>query len=158
ELVSFTGSSQRRSVDHEFLKRDGSQVEDLGRRSRRIEVKLRFIGKDCAQRFSDFEAKVHRNPTGLLVHPTTGRWIAFCEGPQHSVDFSRAINEIEVAVSWKESDLDATIEADVPDVATAAQNCSGQVEQMQKSVAGNMCETAKASTTLGSVSEAADTA
>lgn len=134
-LLSWSGGRSRRGVSHVFLKRTGGRVEDMARDQRRLEVRLVFLGESCARDYANFERAVDENPYGLLVHPTAGRWQAFCEGPQESVDFSRASDGIEVRVSFVENELDAAADLEVPDVATAAQNTSAQQTAFQKTVA-----------------------
>lgn len=156
-LVSFSGSQKRRSVDHKYLKRAGGRVEDMARDQLRAVFRLYFIGDDCAAKFAAFLAAVDDNPRGLLVHPISGRWFAFCEGPDYTVDFNRAINEIQVTVAFKEDQLDAAIELpDTPDVATAAQNASGAQSTYQQTVAKFMGTIAKAQLAVGSAQAQVD--
>lgn len=156
-LVSFTGGVKRRSVDHNYLKRAGGRVEDFARAQQRAVFRLHFIGDDCARRYEEFLAAVDENPRGLLVHPIAGRWFAFCEGPDYSVDLNRAVNEIQVTVAFKEDQLDATIDLpDTPDVATAAQNATGAQTTYQQTVATFMGTIAKAQLAVGSAQAKVD--
>lgn len=156
-LLNFSGQSQRRGVVHQFPKRAGAFVEDMERAPRRLEVQLIFLGTNPAQSFNDFESTIHDNPTQLLVHPVAGKFTAFCEGPQHSVDFSQAINGIRVRVAFVESELDASTKADIPDVATAAQSASAQQSTYQKAVAAYLGAFAKLNTALGRARNSIDT-
>lgn len=156
ELVSFHGADKRRSASHVFVKRDGGRKEDMGRATRRLEVMLQFVDNYKAKttavvEYTKFLAAVQKNPSGLLVHPISGQWYAFCEGPDANVDFNRALNQIEVRVAWEESELDATVSADVPDVATAAQNATTQLSQLQQAISSFMTFCARATTVEASL-------
>lgn len=157
-LVSFNGEAKRRWVDHVFPKRDAGRVEDMGRAQFRLEVQLEFIGADCAKRYQTFKAAVHNNPFGLITHPIAGNWQAFCEGPQESVGFAQSVTSITVRCAWRENELDAQISTDVPDVATAAQNATGQATQYQNRVAAFLGNLAKAQTTVADKLNALDDA
>lgn len=145
-LTKFNGTAKRRHASQVFPKRDGGKEEDMGRDQYRLEVQLHFIGNTAAKDYQKFKAAVHANPSGLLIHPIAGQWYAFCEGPSEDVDFGQALNRIEVRCSWVESQLDAAVTSDVPDVATAAQNASGQQSKFQQSVAAMLGALAKAQT------------
>lgn len=158
QLLSWSGQSQRRHVVHEFPKRAGAIVEDMQRGPRRLEVRLVFLGDSCAKDFADFERAVDSNPKGLLVHPIAGKWQAFCGGPSNQVNFATAINQIDATVSFVETTLDATIQKETPDVATAAQNATAQQTKFQATCSKMMGELAKAQTFVASSLAKIDTA
>jgi prophage DNA circulation protein len=143
-LTSFRGQSKRRSVDHEYAKRDGADVEDMGRKQRRLSVRLVFTGPTCAKDYADFQKYVDENPKALLVHPIAGKWQAYTDGPDEDVDYGRALDEIQAQCEFKEAQLDASVTRDVPDPATAAQSADAQKSQFQKTVASFMGGLAKA--------------
>jgi prophage DNA circulation protein len=79
-------TSGRRTVLHEYPKRDDPYAEDMGRRARRWTVQGYVIGGN-AQAF-DFDytqardaliAACETEGSGLLVHPTMGEMIVNCE-------------------------------------------------------------------------------
>jgi prophage DNA circulation protein len=144
-LTGFTGQTRRRFSVQEFPKRAGAVVEDMNRGPRRLEVRLVFVGPTCAAQYQNFESFVHKNPFGLLVHPIAGNWQAFCEGPSHTVDLARAINEIQCTVAFVETSLRSTLPREVEDVATAAQNATSAAVVFQQSSAGYMGAIGKAS-------------
>ena len=144
ELVSFSTKNQRRHVVHQFLKRRGARVEDMEQGPRALSVRLHFIGPTAASDYTKFSAAVADDPRGLLVHPIAGRWQAFCEGPNESVDFDRSTNEIQVTCDWVEDQLDARSPRDVPDVATAAQDVTARDTTAKIAVAVSLVEDAKA--------------
>lgn len=157
-IVSFTGQKRRRFVVHEFPKRKGARVEDMDRSPQRLEVKLVFTGDNCAREYADFTASVDENPYGLIVHPIAGKWQAFCEGPLEDVDLNRAVDLIEVRVAWTETELDAAVARDVPDVATATQEVTAQQSAYQQAVGAFMGALAKAEETRGKALAAIDSA
>lgn len=158
ELLSFNGQSQRRHVVHEFPKRAGGLVEDQGAAPRRVTVRLVFLGPTCAADYDTFKRSVAKTPTATLVHPIAGKFTAFCLGPDESVDFSRAIDAIEVNCSFVESALDSTLDTDTPDVATSAQLVTNQLATTKQAVATAMGAFAKAATKVTSTLNAIDAA
>jgi prophage DNA circulation protein len=134
-VTQYSGTTAYRSASHKFGKRDGGLEEDMGRDQRQLEARLKFIGSDCGAKYQDFISFIDANRTGLLVHPTAGKWTAFCKGPGYQVNFTQATNEIEVPVLFVESELDANIATDTPDVATAAQAVTSQQLAYQISTA-----------------------
>lgn len=135
-LESFSGRGQRRAAIHEYLKVAGARVEDMERSARRFEAHLEFLGDDCAKQFEDFVKFIDENPYGLLVHPSAGKFQAFCEGPSEEVNLQRSINEIVVRCSWVESNVGAPApEPDVPGVPAAAQKATTQLSAFDQGVA-----------------------
>lgn len=145
-LLKFTGQTKRRAVVQQFPKRPGGRVEDMERGPRRLEVELVFTGPDCAADYQRFEAAVHADPRGRLVHPIAGTWYAFCEGPVSDVDFSRALDEIRARVGWVEDELDDALTAppETTDPATAAQNATASVSMADRFVGDYLGAVAKA--------------
>lgn len=156
--TSLGGKTPRRFAAHVFPKRDGDLKEDMGRGSRSLEVQLVFTGDDCAKRYQAFEADVSSDPIGQLVHPIAGQWTAFCTGPAFQVNYAEGVDRIAVPVAFLESQLDAKVPTDTPDVPTAAQNCAGQQAQFQTSVATFMCKLGKLQTQAAAVLNAIDSA
>jgi prophage DNA circulation protein len=141
--LSFTSLVPRRSVTHEFLKRRGGRVEDMERGPRKLEVQLVFTGDNAANDCTGFEAEIDARPTALLVHPQAGKFQAFCTGDSTSVTFATATNAVMCKVSFTESELDAQLPRETPDVATAAQQASTLVTTLQTGVAQYMAVLAK---------------
>lgn len=157
-LVSFNGENRRRGARHRYSGRSGGNVEDMGAENRTLTVRLVFTGDACAKEYADFLSYVRSTPSQLLVHPIAGRWQAFCEGPSTSADFSRATDEIQVNVTFVEDELDATGDAETLDVATAAQNASGQVSAFETAMAQYLGVLAKANTLRTQIIAAIDSA
>src|SRR5205823_6199276 len=101
---------------HKFIKRDGGRQEPMGREQRKLDVVLMFIGANCAKDYKAFESFIDGHRSALLVHPIAGKWTASCAGPAFRINFATATNQIEVPVSFTESEVDATAPVDTPDV------------------------------------------
>jgi hypothetical protein len=155
-LTGWGAQTPRRHVVHHFVKRRGARVEDMEQAPRTFSARLIFVGSTAAKDYAKFKAGVADNPRGQLVHPVVGKWQAFCQGPDESVDFARAINEIQVNCSWIEDELDAQTPRDVPDVATAAQDATSTQTAAQVGVANYLAATAKAQVFLGRTLAAID--
>ena len=156
-MLGFTTKNQRRHVVHEYLKRRGAKVEDMGVGPQRVDVRLVFAGDDCAQQYAEFSKAVQAQPFGLLVHPVAGQFQAFCGGPDDSVDFKQAIDEIQVRCSFVESELDREA-PEIPNVAQAAQEVTTQQSAFKTAVAKFMLGIARASATVNSALTAVDDA
>lgn len=140
-LLGFSGQSKRRAVTHEFPKRRGALVEDQEAAPRRLDVRLIWVGDDCAQQFARFEAEVDARPRALLVHPIVGQWMAFCDGPVADVEFSQALDQISVRVTFTETVLDAGGASDgIPDTATAAQQVTAAMIAADTATGGHMAQ------------------
>lgn len=150
QMVGWGAQTPRRHVVHQFVKRRGARVEDMEQGPRTFSARLHFIGPTAAKDYNDFKAAVADTPRGDLVHPIAGRWQAFCQGPDETVDFERAINEIQVNCSWVEDELDAKTPRDVPDPATQAQNTTAKTNALETGVASYVGAMGKAQLAVGS--------
>lgn len=165
--LALSTQRRRRYVVHEFAKRRGARVEDMDAGPRRLDARLVFLPtydektkrtKTSAEQYREFAEAIDKNPYGLLVHPVTGRWQAFCEGPLEDVDYSRAVDAIYVRVGWIESELDAKNQRDIPDVAAAVQNVEVQRTAVQLAVAEFMGALAKGRAAQAKIRNAIDDA
>lgn len=145
-VLSWSGTARRRSVDHQLLKRRGAKIEDMGPGQRRLEVELLFSGPTAVADYQDFEQYVASTPSQLLVHPVTGKWQAFCEGPTENVNLASAVDALKVRVAFKEDTPNSITPADPPDPQTAVTAASDQLAQTQQDVATYMGETAQSYT------------
>jgi prophage DNA circulation protein len=157
-LLAYSGSSKRRSVNHESPKGDGARVEDMGRGQQKLAVRLVFTGINCAKDYQAFKKYLSDNPSDLLIHPIAGRWNAYTDGPEEDVDFARALDEIQVRCEWREDTLDYTIQRDAPDPATAAQAATNKQTELEQTVAEFMCDLAKLQTAEAAALEKIDVA
>lgn len=65
-------SAQRDSASHEYPYLDGADVEDLGRKARRITMSAAFFGKDYENRLQSFLKVLDEPGHGELIHPVFG--------------------------------------------------------------------------------------
>lgn len=75
------GEIGRRTVVHEFPGRDLPQVEDLGRRARRLSLELFVLGEDYDVARDKLRAELEKPGPGLLVHPYWGERTVSVDGP-----------------------------------------------------------------------------
>jgi prophage DNA circulation protein len=71
--------SGRRSVTHEFPKRDDPYTEDMGRRARRWTITAYVLGDDYLLARDALIGACERSGAGLLIHPTIGEEQVVCE-------------------------------------------------------------------------------
>ncbi|MCW3479742.1 DNA circularization N-terminal domain-containing protein [Neisseriaceae bacterium JH1-16] len=65
-------SAQRDTASHEYPYQDGADVEDLGRKARRIVISAMFFGKDYETRLQAFLKVLDAPGHGELIHPVFG--------------------------------------------------------------------------------------
>lgn len=65
-------SAQRDTASHEYPYLDGADVEDLGRKARRISMSAMFFGKDYENRLQAFIKELDKPGNGELIHPVFG--------------------------------------------------------------------------------------
>ncbi|WP_083370053.1 DNA circularization protein [Chromobacterium sphagni] len=65
-------SAQRDQAVHEYPYLDGADVEDLGRKARKVSLSVMFWGKDYQHRLRQFIAALDTAGPGELVHPVFG--------------------------------------------------------------------------------------
>lgn len=111
QLTGFSDSHKPRNAVHEFLKRDGAQVEYMGRGPRRFKFNLVFLGKKFRAEYKRFIASMDADPYGTLVHPLLGQVRAIYDGADASVDIPRELDTITMPVSFLENDVDVKLEA-----------------------------------------------
>jgi hypothetical protein len=111
-LVEWKDTRQPSLAVHRFIKRDGGEIEVLGRKPHEAKVTVAYAGRTWRSDWLPLAAALDQDPTGLLVHPVYGQMPAVCEG------FADATMNVEVApnlyivpLSFIESQLGATIPA-----------------------------------------------
>lgn len=72
EVTAASLTAGRRTVVHEYPKRDKPYVEDLGRASRKMTVKAFVVGSDYLTRAQRLLAAIEKPGPGMLVHPWLG--------------------------------------------------------------------------------------
>ncbi|OHX21248.1 DNA circularization protein [Chromobacterium sphagni] len=72
DCVKTQDSSQRATASHEYPYLDGADVEDLGRRARRVQISAVFVGNDYENRLQAFLQELDKPGSGELIHPVFG--------------------------------------------------------------------------------------
>ncbi len=70
----------RRTVTHEYAKRDDPYTEDMGRRARKFSISAYVIGEDYTIYRELLSAALDTEGGGTLIHPTMGIMNVVCEG------------------------------------------------------------------------------
>lgn len=72
DVQSVDGEADRALARHAYPYKDGNDIEDMGRRSRRFSFKAIFYGDDYEIRLQKFLAALDERGPGVLVHPVYG--------------------------------------------------------------------------------------
>ncbi|MEN2427264.1 DNA circularization N-terminal domain-containing protein [Chromobacterium vaccinii] len=72
DCVKTQDSAQRATASHEYPYLDGADVEDLGRRARRVQISAVFVGNDYENRLQAFLQELDKPGPGELIHPVFG--------------------------------------------------------------------------------------
>ncbi|MFS8051580.1 DNA circularization N-terminal domain-containing protein [Rhizobium sp. BR 317] len=70
----------RRTVTHEYPKRDDPYTEDMGRRAKKFSISAYVIGEDYTIFRELLSAALDTEGGGTLIHPTMGIMNVACEG------------------------------------------------------------------------------
>jgi prophage DNA circulation protein len=72
DILSTDDEADRALARHAYPYRDGEDIEDMGRRARRISIKAIFYGDDYESRLQAFIEALDEADSGTLVHPVFG--------------------------------------------------------------------------------------
>ncbi|OHX11008.1 hypothetical protein BI343_05355 [Chromobacterium amazonense] len=72
DCLKSVDSAQRDQAMHEYPYKDGADVEDLGRKARKVSLSAMFWGKDYQRRLRELVAALDAAGPGELVHPVFG--------------------------------------------------------------------------------------
>ncbi|UTH76020.1 DNA circularization protein [Chromobacterium sp. IIBBL 290-4] len=72
DCLKSADSAQRDQAMHEYPYKDGADVEDLGRKARKVSLSAMFWGKDYQSRLRQFVAALDAAGPGELIHPVFG--------------------------------------------------------------------------------------
>lgn len=147
-LMQMVDSHKPRNAVHEYLKRDGAQIEYMGRGPKRFRFMVSFIGPNFRKQYLNTMAALDRNPKGLLVHPLLGSIPAAYDGTEGAtVDISRAIDSIDLPIAFIEDRVDTNLEREAEDARS--------VNAKEAAVTGKSATLTAAIAIYGSVVEAA---
>ncbi|POZ63578.1 DNA circularization protein [Chromobacterium alticapitis] len=72
DCLKSVDSAQRDQAMHEYPYKDGADVEDLGRKARKVSLSAMFWGKGYQRRLREFTAALDAAGPGELIHPVFG--------------------------------------------------------------------------------------
>ena len=98
---------------HQYLKRDGAEVEPMGAEPMRFTMRLCFLGVAWAKQYRAFVESIRADPRGELVHPILGTIRVACEGVQDAAVVPGSERDsIAVTVGFVEDSVDAIVQAE----------------------------------------------
>jgi prophage DNA circulation protein len=110
---------------HRYWKRNGADIEVLGRKPHQAKVTLAYAGPTWRKDWLPLAASLDDDPTGPLVHPVYGQMPAVCEGFAEAVmNVETATNLYIVPLSFIEDQTDAQLEAQQTSPSELAQKAS----------------------------------
>jgi prophage DNA circulation protein len=84
DVVAARDDVERAIVQHEYPYRDGAEIEDMGRRPRKVTVRAVFWGEDYEDAVTDLIKALDTPGKGELIHPVFGSLTVAC--PSYRVD------------------------------------------------------------------------
>jgi prophage DNA circulation protein len=107
---------------HRYWKRDGGDVEVLGRKPHQAKVTLAYAGTTWRKDWLPFAASLDADPSGPLVHPVYGQMPAVCEGfADATMNIEFASNIYIVPLTFIEDQVDAALSSQSRDPSTLNQ-------------------------------------
>lgn len=79
-IASGTQTVKPRIAVHEYLKRDGAEIEFMGNSPNKFTYTLEFVGSDWRAQYLAIVSRVQKQPKGVLIDPVVGRVKVACEG------------------------------------------------------------------------------
>jgi len=79
-LTEWKDTRQQSLAPHRYIKKDGAEVEVLGRKPHQVKAMLAYAGPSWRTDWLPLAASLDQDPSGLLVHPVYGQMPAVCEG------------------------------------------------------------------------------
>lgn len=127
---------------HEYLKRDGGEVEPMGAAPGRFSYRVVFIGPDVTARYNELVLSIRREPRGLLVDPRLGRLRVGCEGIDARETPEEGVDVIECELHFVEDAVDTALAEPAPGVhqlaAQVSTSMSGLSGLVPAAFAGNL--------------------
>lgn len=107
-LVSWNDRIGVRLALHQYLKRDGAEVEPMGAEPGRFTMRLAFLGKAWAKQYRALVASIRDDPRGQMTHPILGSMQVACESISDAqVVPGQERDSISVTVTFVEDAIDA---------------------------------------------------
>lgn len=122
-LVEWHDTRQPSIAVHRYIKRDGAEVEKLGRKPHEVKATLAYAGKAWRSDWLPLQATIDADPGGLLVHPVYGKMQVVCQGYDGAtMHVENAANLYIVPLAFIEDSIDTRIQAPNAQGPTAKQN------------------------------------
>lgn len=107
---------------HRYWKRDGADIEILGRKPHEVKVTLAYAGPTWREDWLPLAASLDVDPSGPLVHPVYGQMPAVCEGfAEAAMNVEYAANVYIVPLTFLEDQIDASLQSQASDPSIAAE-------------------------------------
>ncbi|OLN30451.1 Phage tail/DNA circulation protein [Desulfovibrio sp. DV] len=84
DVISARDDTERAIVQHEYPYRDGAEIEDMGRRPRKVTLRAVFWGDDYEEAMADLIDALDTPGKGELIHPVFGSLTMAC--PSYQVE------------------------------------------------------------------------
>lgn len=109
-LVSWNDRIGVRLAVHQYVKRNGADVEPMGFEPGRFTMRFCFLGSRWAEQYRALVSSVRDDPKGVLVHPLLGSLRVACEGVvDGSSNPATALDTVDVTLSFVEDATDTTV-------------------------------------------------
>lgn len=96
-----------RHAAHEYIKRDGGEIEHLGAGIREFAFPCFFTGPSWRKKYTGLVQAILLQPFGLLSHPLFGKIRAFCTGiDAATVNLGQALDTVIFTLGFKEDAVD----------------------------------------------------
>jgi len=111
-LTEWRDTRQQSLAPHRYIKKDGAEVEVLGRKPHQVKAMLAYAGSSWRADWLPLAASLDQDPSGLLVHPVYGQMPAVCEGYQDAaMNVELAANLYIVPLTFIENQLGAAVQS-----------------------------------------------
>lgn len=111
-LTEWKDTRQQSLAPHRYIKKDGAEVEVLGRKPHQVKLMLAYAGPSWRTDWLPLAASLDQDPSGLLVHPVYGQMPAVCEGyVEATMNVEYAANLYVVPLTFIENQLGAAIQS-----------------------------------------------
>jgi len=119
-VISSRDDVERAIVQHEYPYRDGAEIEDMGRRPRKVTFRAVFWGDDYEQAVTELIAELDKSGKGELIHPVFGSLPMVC--PSYRVDHHEdAPDYAEMEITFMEACPDIPFFAELGTAALASE-------------------------------------
>lgn len=113
-LVEWSDTRKPRLAVHEFLKRDGAQIEYMGRAPHVVKMNLVFMGAQWRDKFLLLASEVDKDPFGTLSHPALGSMEVCCQGFENATMNAEAGADMYIVpTSFIENNVDIKLQSKV---------------------------------------------